>query len=762
MIPHLFLRDCRISLILPEDDFSDGDESSNYSVGNCNIFELGIDFLSVTSGDDFLDSFRFENELPFERNANKRSVSRASPDSNPKSDDEIVKSNNHNAKNVFSKKRIRTGKGPDGGIWFKIHPPNASKQTHNNTSSVDNGPTWARQKFVDSSESYFFRCSGLDLHARILVEVTEDEDENAINTVWSNEYEDYTMDSMLFGVDYVDPITLTRHQIKHRLHNKPDNRIIPNGSQGVGVHGIQSIPLSSNLHWIARKCHMDDCISKHLPLNDCYFCWNSCVDDGTKSADYLMDRYLPLPGFTYCLCVTDPIEFNIDRNCLDSLGLLMSFFTSVNPKKNDQTQMPGHSDSPDGRTAIQKESKGDRDIGTNSCSVDNQSFPEYMQPDTVYISGFHVSKLVFRIHAMQPRHRRDNGLQFRYWQLTSQSLYFESQQVDCDEQNVRDLTMNAGVVEIIDYFGVCEKNLVLVGSKSSDNLKSKQSNSSCCVKLPFTAWRILDISPPPIYDNSSDDCHAFHVRLIRAEFPATKKDHLDSLKVGFVKLNAGRVHIDVNSTLSSDISFAANETKAILLGRANHGEKENDQSFKTGNKSAKKQEDNPPWLYEISLEGGNFTYEPRIKIQIPKTNFRLRKGFEGISFKTLMKGLGVEYGSYHFDQPTPPSLLPMCSLPESLRMHILMYVDDLSSLEAAFGIKKKNPLSIFLRIHTINKKLSKLNATNRECNAAIELEDRRRDSLLDQLQRLDNNQLQELLLMHRAKQIFDVSDREHI
>ena len=53
-----------------------------------------------------------------------------------------------------------------------------------------NEPKWARQKFVNSSESFFLRFSGLDLHARMLTHL---EDEVEIGNIWSNEYEDYTM-----------------------------------------------------------------------------------------------------------------------------------------------------------------------------------------------------------------------------------------------------------------------------------------------------------------------------------------------------------------------------------------------------------------------------------------------------------------------------------------------------------------------------------------------------------------------------------------
>ena len=43
---------------------------------------------------------------------------------------------------------------------------------------------------MNSSESFFLRFSGLDLHARMLTHL---EDEVEIGNIWSNEYEDYTM-----------------------------------------------------------------------------------------------------------------------------------------------------------------------------------------------------------------------------------------------------------------------------------------------------------------------------------------------------------------------------------------------------------------------------------------------------------------------------------------------------------------------------------------------------------------------------------------
>jgi hypothetical protein len=194
-IPHLFLRDCRISLILPgESDFDDDDESTSYSVGDCTVFECGIDFLSVTSGDDFIDVLRLETG---------NQVLSSAPHSAPlPSTAYDAKRQNQNGNkyhtctnNLFSRKRIRTGKGPEGGCWLKIHPPNDACLKPNKR-MYRNQTIWARQRYLDSAAGFVFRCSGVDLHARMLVDVN-DEVQEEVAAAWSSEYDDYTMDSMV-------------------------------------------------------------------------------------------------------------------------------------------------------------------------------------------------------------------------------------------------------------------------------------------------------------------------------------------------------------------------------------------------------------------------------------------------------------------------------------------------------------------------------------------------------------------------------------
>ena len=183
MIPHLFLRDCRVSFILPgEQDFHD-DDSTTISASDCTVFECGLDFLSVTSGDDFMDVLRLDNGIQID-----------DPRSAPLSLNSQTSKGQKQDTNVFLRKRIRTGKGPEGGMWLKIHPPNNAYKSLPRIRHDRH--LWARQRFLNSSAGFFFRCSGLDLHARMLIE-TKDDMKDEIAVAWSSEYDDYTMDSMV-------------------------------------------------------------------------------------------------------------------------------------------------------------------------------------------------------------------------------------------------------------------------------------------------------------------------------------------------------------------------------------------------------------------------------------------------------------------------------------------------------------------------------------------------------------------------------------
>lgn len=739
MIPHLFLRDCRVSIILPggTDDVAD-DDATNYSCGDCTVFEFGVGFLSVTSGDELIDVLQFDtgNKDPEKQPARK-------PATSPTGQSGSTKDGSSN--NIFARKRIRTGKGAEGGVWLKILPPNSSDSFYRKGRrwhGDEEGPKWSRRRFFDSTEMYFFRCSGLDLHARMLVDVKKDsDDENAGSWSRSSEYDDCTMDSMLFGVDYVDPISLTRHQIKEKMKRER----ISNNAEGevtkaptdTDFNGIQHVPFASNFHWIAQYTHQMDCTNTHLPLSECIYCLNARVNHQITGSASKMFTVMPLPGFVFCLSVSDPLEVNVNRSSLDAFGCVIDLFTSKNTSKqksSDDKERPPRKEANSVKTS--------QDVSASSLgNVGVSSFPTFMQPDTIYLSGVYISKLVVRVHAMRPSPQKDDGFQFRYWQLIAETMCVEEQQLDSDEQFFRDLTFHAGDVSLCDYVGVEKKHLVVAGSNDVD-----ESVSGVHVRghsLPFTASRILDVAPPMVLKTS----YALHARMIRSS-----QDNTGG--INFVNLKVGMVDVDVDSSLSGDLSIAYSEAMRTLFKDSKKKSTENPKTTKSTDENGDTNRDDTdskaPWLLQVAVKGGNLSYRPKIQMSIP-TNavFIARSDINGFSVETLLNNLGVKYGSYLLEQPLPPSILHLCSLPESLRMHVLLYLDDLSSLEQVLGIKKKKA-SPFLRIHSISKKLTKLEARSK-INNTHKVSGIRRDDLLKQLQLLDNDALGALLAVHNSR-----------
>ena len=353
-----------------------------------------------------------------------------------------------------------------------------------------------------------------------------------------------------------------------------------------------------------------------------------------------------------------------------------------------------------------------------------------MQPDAIYLASLHVSKLIIRVEAIQPR--LHSSLRFRYWEFVGQSIQLEQSQVDAEEHFLRDVTFHVGSMECKDFTGVCEKNLFMAGIVTSTTADTRGSEGE--VLLPCTASRVLGVSYPTA--NKPLRSYAVLVRLIQSDFP---KESASTSGVNYVNIRMGTVDIDVDDTLVSDISTASGEATSILF----HGGLDTSDVEKPKHDS----KSTSSWLCNVSTVGGTYSYQPIIKMKIPRSKFRVKSGSEGISFESVLHKLGIEYGTYIFERAKKPSIIPLCDLTESLRMHILLYLDDLTSLEKVLNIKKKKS-SAFLQSHVVNKKLSNFGATlpmeKTRCTTKIS----RRDNALCRLESLDIDSLEALLAMH--------------
>ena len=439
-----------------------------------------------------------------------------------------------------------------------------------------------------------------------------------------------------------------------------------------------------------------------------------------------MDKEMPLPGFVFCISVTDPIEMNVDRMNLEAVGYVISLFSGNNNELSGDKKKTHGKQAPMSTQSVLNVVHEKEDSNSS-----DDSFPKSMMPDAIFLSGIHLSKVILRVHAIQQYPRNDMGLQFRYWQLVSKALYLEEQHMNSDGLSIRDITFHVGHIEGTDFTGASEKQLLIAGSKET-------------VYLPFTASKVLDVSSP----TSIDTC-AIHTRIILCNTKQADDVQTGSSisSTGFFDSKVGFVNIDIDRSLIDETYASAREAMLIVFPQPT----EKKQKIKTRLPAKKSPNAQHSGMFQVSTRGGRVMCSPMIDLNIPETNITGRIGHDGLSFDTFLEGLGVKYG-FHKEPPTKH--FPLCSLPDTLRMHILVFLDDLSPLERVLQLDKKKNTSVFLRSHAINKKLScTKNQILEDIQKSNDNDTDRRKKLIEQLQRLDDDTLEKLLATQCRSQI---------
>ena len=748
-IPHIFLRDCRVSLILPEEE-----SDSKDTCEDCTVFELGIDFLSVTSGDDFLDTLRFgakgktplkkKSQAAFRRSSSVTSESERSHSTmplrrasslaseNPASSKNVVRSTKiHNS---YAWKVIRTGKGPEGGVWMKVFPPSNKSKPLRKTEHK-----WARQTYLDSAQTTLFSVSAVDFHARLLVDNSSSQSSQEVDTAFQDEYEDYTLDSMLFGVDYIDPVSLTRHQVnKHEEQMRKDQLEMMSSStrpdevtKEVDRNGNQLVPFPSNVHRLAKQAQSGQ---KTMNQEEKFDFFENCVGPTRTDVDSMMDAYTPLPGFCFCLSVTNPIEINVDRDKLDAIGYLALLFkpsgedTEKDHVDDEQSEAPIHRQQPDAGSLDEK--------------IQNDSFPSYMQPDSMFLSAVHLAKVIVRVEMMRSK-RKSRGLEFSYWQLCLESLHMEDTRVDSSHIQLNDTDFHLGGVNWVERKGVCSQSLVVAGLDAArDEDCPKQSERS----ILCTAARVLGIAVPASADSRLHSVFALQCKLISMRCPS----HPVSSRVSYADVRLGKLVANLSNSIPTNIAATIQESLTIINNKDRKALVDGNGHHEKSDEARPEQPKSHSMLVSITTSGGTLAYSPKVQMTVPCSKVRLARGSaQGLSIENLRPILleQFNFGTDHFNR-SDNSSTSLSSLPETLRMRILLFLGDLTPLEKALGVKSKRKTSMFIRSHAVNKNLSKRGTKKTSANEAQLGKSTRRLALLTKLNALDTDSLEGLLAMH--------------
>ena len=804
-IPNLYLRDCRVKIVLKGGDSTEtgadankGTDANNYETattgeGEDNAEEntssttyiVGIDFLSVTGGeDDFL--------------AHDRTPQNDQMHSAPSFREGAI----DDAQNDFLRKRVRTGKGPEGGIFIQVISPLQDKRRYpqyyagrteiprtaaSQVSPSQVGTRWAVKTFASATDMCLLRLSGLDVSARILLGRRREVEaaaaiETSTNRVMVDDSQDYYFDYdgelVMMGNDYFSAGVA------------PNNDgILDHMEKGVIVEDeapndeIETIPIPSNFHRISRGMRRHGCKEHtHLPPHDCSQCWSYTVQSSEEKYEIEEDAVMPLPGLVLYFAITDPIELNIERQGLESLNALKALFSSGGTGSS-QDAKTGNDETDS--TSASNDNKVSAETGCSANNSEENDFHSFMKPEAVHVVGVHLASVCLRLQAMKNDGTREDGLAFSYWEMQLGALTVDSQNLNAKELAFKDMRISIGQILLYELRGICRKRLVRLGLDPVENTNAATplENSSVPPQL-CTAATILGVS-------SSFDAlrllhryeNAVHFRFVNIPV-SSEISPIYGVPMGrrCIDIKLGSIDADLPPGFNSALMTAKNEATAIVLGSAT---KESDHGT-TSNASISSKSATPPpppppppslLEYTARLDGGKFNMRPRIKCAFPATTLSGQSSSdEGFSIHSVLNRVKFEYGKRNRSDVHPSQarsntgIQKFAQLPEACRMGVLFYLEELKSLEKALGMKE-NPTHFFLRCRNISQRLGQMAAmmtpsegpkelktqgrkvkhskakTSSSSSASSSKSDRKRH-LLEKLKSLSVDELEVLLAAH--------------
>jgi hypothetical protein len=868
-IPHLFLRDIRVRLIVRHDtppQTHETEASTNGSTkeqgdmkgeqatavpGTKDTFvEFAVNFLSVTSGEDVLSHFQPAAEEESDDSATggaspshaasrstSRSYSRVNSSKPPMSSIPSFSSvDSTMEQNEFLVRHIRTGRGPEGGIWMKILTPSERPMPR---PGGDDSPTWARHSWLMAAEYHFFRCSGVDIQARILLgtkkEVArsawfyddfddDEEDEDFVG------YDENTLDSMLWSVDYVAPgpqlpfppaspyMSRGDTPVRER-HSSFDNTEShgtgDNLSQSAALfahhdgadvffkdrNGIQSCKIPSNFHRVGRGMTPGSCKTcEHLPCDTS--CWDQPSDGSSATDNNPLDASLPMPGLILQITMREPLEINADRDSLQSIGLLQSLFvkkkiakasdgeSSVVEEANENTSSTVATKVISTDEAAQKPASsrgmfsgflsrpGSQDVVKDEPS---DAFPSYMQPEHIQIIGLHLAKFVFRVHMMQAGSTTDRSLSFCYWDTVARCVNLDYQALmsplspnPVPEMKIfQDVRFDVGHLDLTEFKGLSRNKLMVLGLRHKDQSQPGFDLSASRISIrrddepkapwPSMACVLLDLPPPLetlIY--KSRQSHGMQLRFLAVVTTrATHLQKMDQTRRSQLNLRLGATSICMPWQMKKEVSIVCSEAMACVFGTPiarderspTPGHAQHDQTPKKPDSLMR---------YKVHIDGGIINAPPLMNVRMPLTKFSGEQSPEsGMFMETVLDHFHFSYGDQHPSSTSSGrkrlSLLQLATLPENVRLRLLLFLEDLGPLEQALQVKKEtNP---FMRYRAINKGIVNMAKTFVKSHASIESKSKvsgesstcRRQGLMTELLKLDDDELDDLLSAYRKR-----------
>jgi hypothetical protein len=806
-IPRLFLRDIRIRFIVhkePKGTRSDNNESANGPTSEPvlgpgdTMLEVGIEFLSVSGGDDVLSHFQDRPED--EGRQPDDPTTGYSPSPSLSNVGTVTTAGTLVDNNDYIIRHIRTGRGPNAGIWVQVFAPTSPLPVH----AVRGEIAWARQQWESVTNFHLLRCSGLDIRARIHIGAKKqaatyswfyDYDEDS--TAEQDYYDDFTLDTMFVGFDAIapgahlplppiNPDTMSRGDTPVKASDSRYPVSSPTAESTVeslapvpsasdkytqDENGIQSCKVPSTFHRVSRGLLPGSCKDcTHLPSENCSKCWEAKrgVEQETP-----FDDSTPMPGLTLQISFRDPLEINIDRSTVDTIHLLKTLWVK---KRQDNTERDADTPEVDAKKDKITASRASSTIEDSTRSSSSffgflssktkevekeksptDSFSLLMQPENIQVVGILLTQVVVRVHVMKEGGMIDNGLSFCYWNLIASCLTLDHQSLKSKEKLSHDLKCDIGHFSLDEYRGVECNRLVSLGLQPDipeeqdspdvvpDTKCSADERVTDETPWPSAACVLMNIPPPHETLRYKDRrWHGLQMRFISVKDP----ENLTDLARSMINLRLGVSMASLPWGFWRVINETRKEITQGILGKA----KGLPPAPKTNEQPLPQQKS--IMTYSVQIDGGSLTMDPIIDAKMPMTRFAGERSSDaGISVETLFEKLKIAYGIKANPKNQILSLQQLSLLPENVRSRILLFLDDLNPLAQALDIKReKNPFKRTLAVNRgilkMAKRLSK--ATRSTGRVSNELRSRRVE-IMTEIMKLDEQELQELWAVHQRQ-----------
>lgn len=573
----------------------------------------------------------------------------------------------------------------------------------------------------------------------------------------------------------------------------------------VDTNGIQSCKVPSSFHRFSRGKILKSCKDvMQLPSEVTDLCWEEPPNSNiTKESS--LDSSMPMPGLALQISIRDPLEINVDRNNMEAIGLIQSLFTKPPSTKAQNDSNAKEENEPNVSTAeiVTAPSVADDVTQTTTAStgffssllygkpeetiheeeVPEDSFETYMQPESISVMGIYLAEAIIRIHIMR-EDKDDRNLSFAYWQVDTKCLTIDRQSLTTPEKSFSDLKLDIGDLVLDEFKGISQNHLVSLGVHqlhgNQDRFDTANSLSSMVddhtqnkAPWPSTACALLNIPPPTeSLAYKSREGHGLQLRFIAT--PSGSQPDPDEVSRSMIYLRLGLTTVDSEWAIRKDISVTIREIlKSLGRGKksrdsetadAVEAEEAKSDSDDRSEIEGTENESTPPrslMSYTIQVDSGNVSLPPLIEVKMPLTRFSgERSSLAGLSIESELGKVDFAYGSKEPETPKPCSLLPqIAKLPESVRMHILLCLKDLSPLELALDVKKEK--NSFRRIKSIDKailktakKISKRDSRSSSGKKRTNMLDlsNRRERILTEIMKLDDGELANLWSVHQRYQ----------